>query len=363
MTRLQGAAELQRPQPADAPRPRLGAAHADARPDPAAAVPEAPKAVDGRPGTAADDEIDRLRAELKAHPCHAVPRPRGPRPVGASAGSSSTATPQTLRRRIEQRTNTVARQFDRVCDVLTASGYLDGDTRHRPRAAPDADLLRHGPGRGRVAAARPLGRPRRRPSWPRRCRCWSSRPAGPTTPRSPRLPGGTGHARSIAEMVRALGRAGRARARPPARLPARARPRLRLGGVPLGRGRRARRRAQRDRPGGRRLRALDEAAARPGRPGGRRRRRHAAAARPPAQAVGALRRGVVAYSSLTTERLRSSRAVDRRPDVRRRRPTGPIGARSSSDRGDARPPTSAAGSRRVNDVRGRGRPGRWPGRR
>ena len=34
----------------------------------------------------------------------------------------------TLRRRVERRTNTVARQFDRVCDVLTALDYLDGET-------------------------------------------------------------------------------------------------------------------------------------------------------------------------------------------------------------------------------------------
>lgn len=34
----------------------------------------------------------------------------------------------TLQRRIEQRTNTIARQFDRVCEVLTSLGYLDGDT-------------------------------------------------------------------------------------------------------------------------------------------------------------------------------------------------------------------------------------------
>jgi len=35
---------------------------------------------------------------------------------------------RTLRRRIEQRTNTIARQFDRICEVLTALEYLDGDT-------------------------------------------------------------------------------------------------------------------------------------------------------------------------------------------------------------------------------------------
>ena len=66
---------------------------------------------------------------------------------------------KTLRRRVEQRTNTVARQFDRVCEVLTALDYLDGRHRHRPRQAPDADLLRRRPARRRVAAARPVGRP------------------------------------------------------------------------------------------------------------------------------------------------------------------------------------------------------------
>ena len=40
----------------------------------------------------------------------------------------------TLRRRVEERTNTVARQFDRVCEVLTALGYLDGDDVHRHSA-------------------------------------------------------------------------------------------------------------------------------------------------------------------------------------------------------------------------------------
>ncbi|MGH3331215.1 MAG: DEAD/DEAH box helicase, partial [Nocardioidaceae bacterium] len=34
---------------------------------------------------------------------------------------------RTLQRRIEQRTNTIARQFDRVCEVLTSLGYLEND--------------------------------------------------------------------------------------------------------------------------------------------------------------------------------------------------------------------------------------------
>jgi len=32
-----------------------------------------------------------------------------------------------IRRRIEQRTNTIAREFDRVCEVLEELGYLEGD--------------------------------------------------------------------------------------------------------------------------------------------------------------------------------------------------------------------------------------------
>ena len=47
---------------------------------------------------------------------------------------------------MEQRTNTVARQFDRVCEVLTALDYLEGDTvtprgRHLRRIYSDVDLL------------------------------------------------------------------------------------------------------------------------------------------------------------------------------------------------------------------------------
>ena len=47
--------------------------------------------------------------------------------AGPSAGSSSIADAKTLERRVEQRTNTVARQFDRVCDVLETLGYLADD--------------------------------------------------------------------------------------------------------------------------------------------------------------------------------------------------------------------------------------------
>jgi ATP-dependent RNA helicase HelY len=98
-------------------------------------------------------EIARLRAELKAHPCHECPD-REDHARWAERWFKLDRDAATLKRRVEQRTNTVARQFDRVCDVLTALDYLDGDTvtergRHLQRIYSDMDLvaaesLRHG---------------------------------------------------------------------------------------------------------------------------------------------------------------------------------------------------------------------------
>ena len=90
-------------------------------------------------------EITRLRAELKAHPCHECPE-REDHARWAERWFKLDRDAATLKRRVEQRTNTVARQFDRVCDVLTALDYLDGDTvtergRHLQRIYSDMDLV------------------------------------------------------------------------------------------------------------------------------------------------------------------------------------------------------------------------------
>jgi ATP-dependent RNA helicase HelY len=76
--------------------------------------------------TAADEEITRLREQLKAHPCHGCPD-REDHARWAERYFKLDRDAQTLRRRVEQRTNTVARLFDRVCDVLTALEYLAGE--------------------------------------------------------------------------------------------------------------------------------------------------------------------------------------------------------------------------------------------
>jgi ATP-dependent RNA helicase HelY len=73
-----------------------------------------------------ESEITRLREALRAHPCHSCPD-REDHARWAERHQKLDRDTRTLRRRIEQRTNTIARQFDRVCDVLTDLGYLEDD--------------------------------------------------------------------------------------------------------------------------------------------------------------------------------------------------------------------------------------------
>jgi ATP-dependent RNA helicase HelY len=87
--------------------------------------PARPGRAAARP-TAEDGEIARLRAELRAHPCHGCAE-REDHARWAERWFKLDRDAATLRRRVERRTNTVARQFDRVCNVLTALDYLDGD--------------------------------------------------------------------------------------------------------------------------------------------------------------------------------------------------------------------------------------------
>ena len=73
-----------------------------------------------------DKEIGSLRDDLKAHPCHVCPD-REDHARWAERYFKLERDAETLRRRVERRTNTVARQFDRVCEVLTRLGYLSDE--------------------------------------------------------------------------------------------------------------------------------------------------------------------------------------------------------------------------------------------
>jgi ATP-dependent RNA helicase HelY len=77
-------------------------------------------------GSRVDPRIDALREQMRQHPCHACPD-RESHARWAERYTKLERDTQTQRNRIEQRTNTVARKFDRVCEVLDVLGYLDGD--------------------------------------------------------------------------------------------------------------------------------------------------------------------------------------------------------------------------------------------
>ncbi|ACQ80318.1 DEAD/DEAH box helicase domain protein [Beutenbergia cavernae DSM 12333] len=79
-----------------------------------------------RSGAGDDAELARLRARLKAHPCHGCPE-REDHVRWAHRTRGLAAEHDGLVRRIESRTSSIARDFDRVCEILLTLGYLDLD--------------------------------------------------------------------------------------------------------------------------------------------------------------------------------------------------------------------------------------------
>jgi ATP-dependent RNA helicase HelY len=79
-----------------------------------------------RASAADDPEVARLRAALRAHPCHGCDDRENHARWAERAWRLRRETEQ-LHRRVESRTNTIARTFDRVCGLLQSLGYLDAD--------------------------------------------------------------------------------------------------------------------------------------------------------------------------------------------------------------------------------------------
>ncbi|MFH8612801.1 DEAD/DEAH box helicase [Streptomyces sp. NPDC018029] len=90
----------------------------------------------GRAAAADDQEIARLRTELRAHPCHGCDE-REDHARWAERYHRLKRDTAQLERRIEGRTNTIARTFDRIVALLTELDYLRGDevTEHGKRLA------------------------------------------------------------------------------------------------------------------------------------------------------------------------------------------------------------------------------------
>jgi ATP-dependent RNA helicase HelY len=82
-----------------------------------------------------DATLHQLRRSMKAHPCHGCPD-REDHARWAERFIRLERETESLKRRVEQRSNTIARQFDRVCEVLDELSYLEGD-----RTTPAGDRL------------------------------------------------------------------------------------------------------------------------------------------------------------------------------------------------------------------------------
>jgi len=104
-----------------------------------------PKHRKSRSEAADDREIAQLRTDIRAHPCHGCDE-REDHARWSERYHRLHRDTRQLERRIEGRTNTIARTFDRVCALLTELDYLEGDTvtpegRRLARLYGELDLL------------------------------------------------------------------------------------------------------------------------------------------------------------------------------------------------------------------------------
>jgi ATP-dependent RNA helicase HelY len=98
--------------------------------------------------TAADDaELARLRREIRQHPCHGC-ADREEHARWAERYARLRRDTDALRHRVENRTHSIARTFDRVCALLARRGYLAGPAggvtpagRQLARVWAESDLL------------------------------------------------------------------------------------------------------------------------------------------------------------------------------------------------------------------------------
>jgi ATP-dependent RNA helicase HelY len=98
-----------------------------------------------RSQAADDEELSRLRAQLRQHPVHGCDD-REQHMRWAERHQRLRADTDGLERRVAGKTSSIGRTFDSVCDVLTSLGYLDGETvtdtgKQLARVYSEADLL------------------------------------------------------------------------------------------------------------------------------------------------------------------------------------------------------------------------------
>jgi ATP-dependent RNA helicase HelY len=79
-----------------------------------------------RSAAAHDADLARLRQEMRAHPCHGCAE-REDHARWAERYHRLHRETESLQRRVRSRTHTISRTFDRICALLDERGYLDGN--------------------------------------------------------------------------------------------------------------------------------------------------------------------------------------------------------------------------------------------
>src|SRR5690606_28349254 len=93
-----------------------------------------------RSAAADDATIAELRRRLRAHPCHGCSE-REDHARWAERHQRLEREHAALVRRIESRTSSIARVFDRICEVLSTTGHLE-QVENRTRVTEAGQSLR-----------------------------------------------------------------------------------------------------------------------------------------------------------------------------------------------------------------------------
>ena len=84
------------------------------------------RSIDQRQRVKMENELDGMRRGLRQHSCHSC-NDRETHARFAEKADRLNRESEGLRARVENRTHVIAKTFDRICDVLTHLGYIEGE--------------------------------------------------------------------------------------------------------------------------------------------------------------------------------------------------------------------------------------------
>jgi ATP-dependent RNA helicase HelY len=84
------------------------------------------RSFDQRQRVRMENELDGMRRGLRGHPCHSCNVRESHARIAERADRINRES-DGLRSRVENRTHVIAKTFDRICNVLTHLGYIEGD--------------------------------------------------------------------------------------------------------------------------------------------------------------------------------------------------------------------------------------------